>query len=45
MAEVGLAEYFSMAEALGNHCNTVCDYVLLQEADAKPFSRYPNKGS
>jgi hypothetical protein len=44
MAELGIAEYFNVREAL-NNCYILCDFVFLQKANAESISRCPNKGS
>jgi hypothetical protein len=41
MSELGLTEYFGMAEALGNNCYI----VFLKKANTESLSRHPNKGS
>ncbi len=45
MSELGLAEYFGMAEALGIIGYIVCDSVFLKKTNAESLSRHPNKGS
>jgi uncharacterized UPF0146 family protein len=43
MAEVGIAEYFSMAEALGNNCYDVCSFIFLKKANAGIIRGYRNQ--
>jgi hypothetical protein len=44
MTEVGIAEYFGMAEAL-NNCYIVCNSVFLKKTNEGPIGRYRNKDS
>jgi hypothetical protein len=44
MPELGLAEYFSMAEALGIIA-TLFVILYFSKTNAEPLSRHPNEGS
>ena len=45
MSELGLVEYFSMAEALGIIATVAYSPIFLKETNTGPISRYRNKGS
>ena len=46
MTEIGIAEYFSMAEAsTWNNCYAVCNSVFLKKANAGLICTYRNKNS
>ena len=45
MVEVGIAEYFGMAEALGIIGTLFVVLVLLKKTNAESLSRHPNEGS